>query len=90
MRELKLHDELYTRHSNFVKSLVGNEFNTVIHWKTLLQKKSLKIISNPFEFKFAPNVFGVLVCGEIVSAKNFDYDDLHVYYQLDLPRSKFK
>ena len=29
LRELKLHDELYTRHSNFVKSLVGNEFNTV-------------------------------------------------------------
>ena len=29
----------------------------------------------------------VHVFGEIISAKNFDYDDLHVYYQLELPKS---
>ena len=29
----------------------------------------------------------VHVFGEVLSAKNFDYDDLHVYYQLELPRS---
>lgn len=28
------------------------------------------------------------VYGEILTAKNFDYDDLHVYYQLELPKSK--
>ncbi len=27
------------------------------------------------------------IFGEIISAKNFDYDDVHVYYQLDLPKS---
>lgn len=31
----------------------------------------------------------VHVFGEVLSAKNFDYDDLHVYYQLELPRSEF-
>jgi hypothetical protein len=29
------------------------------------------------------------VFGEIVSGKNFEYDDLYVYYCLDLPESKF-
>ncbi len=29
----------------------------------------------------------VHVFGEIVSAQNFDYDDLNVYYQLELPKS---
>lgn len=29
------------------------------------------------------------VFGEIVSGKNFEYDDLYVYYSLDLPNSKF-
>ncbi len=30
----------------------------------------------------------VNVFGEIVSGKNFEYDDLYVYYSLDLPESK--
>ena len=34
-----------------------------------------------------PGVMKVHVFGEIISAKNFDYDDLHVYYQLELPKS---
>ena len=34
-----------------------------------------------------PGVIKVHVFGEIISAKNFDYDDLHVYYQLELPKS---
>jgi len=29
------------------------------------------------------------VFGEIVSGKNFEYDDLYVYYNVDLPDSKF-
>jgi Meckel syndrome type 1 protein len=32
-------------------------------------------------------VMKVHVFGEIISARNFDYDDLHVYYQLDLPNN---
>ena len=30
----------------------------------------------------------VTLYGEIRFAKNFDYDDLHVHYHLELPRSK--
>jgi hypothetical protein len=33
------------------------------------------------------NVLKVHLYGEIIKAANFDYDDLHVYYQLDLPDS---
>lgn len=67
LKEHRLHKELYMRHSEYLKNLVGKEFKM-------------------------PNI-GVLkvhVFGEIVSAKNFDYDDLHVYYQLELPKSIFE
>lgn len=33
-------------------------------------------------------VIKVHVFGEVLKAVNFDYDDLHVYYQLDLSDSK--
>jgi len=65
IRELRLHKELYMRHSNFIKNLVGTSFKMP-----------------------EPGVMKVHVFGEIISAKNFDYDDLHVYYQLDLPKSE--
>lgn len=65
-RELKLQNELYARHVNFVKNLVGSDF-----------------------YIPEPRVLNVHVFGEIVCARNFDYDDLHVYYQLDLPNNWF-
>ncbi len=39
-------------------------------------------------FKPSIGVIKVNVFGEIISAANFDYDDLHVYYQLELPKSE--
>jgi len=67
LRELRLHKELYVRHSNFIKNLVGTAFKMP-----------------------SPGVMKVHVFGEVISARNFDYDDLHVYYQLELPKSKKK
>lgn len=64
IRERRLHKELYLRHSDYIKNLVGHKFKM-------------------------PDI-GVLkvhVFGEIIKAVNFDYDDLHVYYQLELPKS---
>lgn len=63
-RELRLHKELYLRHSEYIKNLVGTDFKLP-----------------------ATGVMKISIYGEIVCAKNFDYDDLHVYYQLELPRS---
>ena len=34
VRELKLHKELYTRHSDYIKNLVGDNFDIVIWLKT--------------------------------------------------------
>ncbi|CAF0733853.1 unnamed protein product [Brachionus calyciflorus] len=64
LREQRLHKELYLRHSQYIKNLVGTEFK-------------MPVIG----------VMKVHIFGEIISAKNFDYDDLHVYYQLDLPKN---
>lgn len=44
------------------------------------------LVGNIFKMP-APGVMKVHVFGEIMSVKNFDYDDLHVYYQLELPRN---
>ena len=66
IREFRLHKELYARHAEYVKNLVGKQFSM-------------------------PDLYDVLkvhVIGEILWAKNFDYDDLHVYYELDLPKSE--
>ena len=65
LREQRLHSELYSRHTDYLKSLIGNAFEMP-----------------------SMGVLRVHVFGEILSARNFDYDDLNVYYQLELPRSK--
>lgn len=67
IRERRLHKELYQRHSEYIRNLVGNKF----------KMPDLGVLK-------------VHVFGEILTAVNFDYDDLHVYYQLDLPKSKDK
>ncbi|RNA44327.1 Meckel syndrome type 1 [Brachionus plicatilis] len=64
LKENRLHKELYLRHSDYIKNLVGKDFK-------------MPLIG----------VMKVHIFGEILSAKNFDYDDLHVYYQLDLPKN---
>ncbi|XP_064620894.1 tectonic-like complex member MKS1 [Lineus longissimus] len=63
-REIKMFRELYTRHTDFLQSVVGNEFEMP-----------------------PPDVLRVLVYGEILSAKNFEYDDLYIHYFCDLPRN---
>ena len=53
--------------------------------------KTSRLYLDTNSFFFIQPTTGVLkvhVFGEILWAKNFDYDDLHVYYQLELPRSK--
>lgn len=84
-RELKLHKELYLRHSDYIKNLVGNIFKMVTTIFIILSFMANKLINY---FKPEVGVMKVHVFGEILYAKNFDYDDLHVYYQLDLPKSK--
>jgi hypothetical protein len=39
--------------------------------------------------KVPPSVLKLNVFGEIVSGKNFEYDDLYVYYCVDLADSKY-
>jgi len=85
MREMRLHKELYVRHSEFIKNLIGDDFKYVnFHIFSMCYN-----LENIIYINLKPHV-GVLkihVYGEIMSAKNFDYDDLHVYYQLELPKS---
>ena len=88
MRELRLHKELYVRHSEFIKNLIGEDFKYV-NFRIF---KSLDITQEfQFLFHFQPHagVLKIHVYGEIISAINFDYDDLHVYDQLELPKSNF-
>lgn len=84
-RELKLHKELYVRHSDYIKNLVGNMFR-MVNIKSI-QKLNFKLLNSSLLQKPEVGVMKVHIFGEIISAKNFDYDDLHVYYQLELPKS---
>ncbi|CAF2742224.1 unnamed protein product [Rotaria sp. Silwood2] len=45
-----------------------------------------QLVGNDFEMPL-PAVLRLNVFGEIVSGKNFEYDDLYVYYCLDLPEN---
>ncbi|XP_074641528.1 tectonic-like complex member MKS1 [Tubulanus polymorphus] len=65
-REMKMYKELYTRHSEFLESCVGNEFEMP-----------------------PADVLRLVVNGEILTAKNFEYDDLYIHYFLELPRNWF-
>ena len=38
-------------------------------------------------FQTPPGVLKLNIFGEIVSGKNFDYDDAYVHYRLELPES---
>uniref|UniRef100_UPI00358ED7DF tectonic-like complex member MKS1 isoform X2 n=1 Tax=Myxine glutinosa TaxID=7769 RepID=UPI00358ED7DF len=62
-REQKMMRELYTRHSDYLASLVGNEFETP-----------------------APGIRRLLVNGEIVTAKGFEYDNLYVHFFVEFPK----
>jgi Meckel syndrome type 1 protein len=50
------------------------------------QTHRAQLIGNDFD-TVPPAVLKVNVFGEIVSGKNFEYDDLYVYYSLDLPEN---
>ncbi len=41
-------------------------------------------------FQPPPAVLKLNIFGEIVSGKNFEYDDIYVYYSCDLADSKFR
>ena len=57
-----LYFQLYTRHSQYLSSLVGSEF------------------------ELPPvGVLRLVLYGEIISARNFDYDDLFVRYVIQVP-----
>ncbi|XP_071849558.1 tectonic-like complex member MKS1 [Apostichopus japonicus] len=62
-RENKMYQELYQRHSEYIKTFVGQEFEMV-----------------------PANMLRLLVLGEIVSVKNFEYDNLYVHYFIELPK----
>ncbi|XP_013384089.1 Meckel syndrome type 1 protein [Lingula anatina] len=44
------------------------------------------VVGHDFEMP-PPDVLRMLVYGEIVSAKNFDYDNLYIHYFVELPRN---
>lgn len=54
--------QLYTRHSQYLSSLVGSEFELP-----------------------PPGVLRLVVYGEILSAKNFEYDNLFIRYIVNVP-----
>ncbi|XP_067933595.1 tectonic-like complex member MKS1 [Watersipora subatra] len=62
VREEKMYNELYSRHSQYLSSLVGSEF------------------------ELPPlGVLRLILHGQIVSARNFEYDDLFVRYVINVP-----
>ncbi|CAF3358718.1 unnamed protein product [Rotaria sp. Silwood1] len=50
------------------------------------QTRLAQLVGNDFEMPL-PAALRLNVYGEIVSGKNFEYDDLYVYYCLDLPEN---
>ncbi|CAF0729111.1 unnamed protein product [Didymodactylos carnosus] len=46
----------------------------------------MQMVGNEFDMP-PPSILKLHIFGEIVSAKNFEYDDLYVYYCLDLPNN---
>ncbi|KAJ8043977.1 Meckel syndrome type 1 protein [Holothuria leucospilota] len=62
-RENKMYQELYQRHSEYIKTFVGQEFEMV-----------------------PDNMLRLMVLGEIISAKNYEYNSLYVHYFVELPK----
>ncbi|XP_015223357.1 tectonic-like complex member MKS1 isoform X1 [Lepisosteus oculatus] len=61
-REQRVFRDLYTRHREYLNSLVGQDFEMP-----------------------PPGILRLLVNGEIVSAKGYEYDNLYVHFFFELP-----
>ncbi|XP_036380725.1 Meckel syndrome type 1 protein isoform X1 [Megalops cyprinoides] len=63
-REQRVYRDLYVRHKDYLRSLVGQDFEMP-----------------------PPGILRMLVNGEIVSAKGYEYDDLYIHFFLELPNN---
>ncbi|MBN3325420.1 MKS1 protein, partial [Atractosteus spatula] len=63
-REQRMFRDLYTRHREYLNSLVGQDFEMP-----------------------PPGILRLLVNGEIVSAKGYEYDNLYVHFFFELPNN---
>jgi len=84
IKERKLFNEVCLRQQALRAQIVGNDFDSVKISREILFDFFLFLL-----FKVPPSVLKLNVFGEIVSGKNFEYDDLYVYYSVDLSESKF-
>ena len=83
LKERKLFHEVCQRQQTYLSQMVGNEFKSVgLPWRKERVGRTHASLQPP------PMVLQLNVFGEIVSGKNFECDDLYVYYSLDLPESK--
>ncbi|MCJ8748811.1 hypothetical protein PDJAM_G00169010 [Pangasius djambal] len=63
-RERRMYRDLYSRHKDYLSSLVGQDFEMP-----------------------PPGFLRLIVNGEIVSAQGYEYDNLYVYFILELPNN---
>ncbi|KAJ8266563.1 hypothetical protein GJAV_G00131920 [Gymnothorax javanicus] len=63
-REQRMYRDLYTRHKDYLNSLVGQDFEMP-----------------------PPGILRLLVNGEIVSAKGYEFDNLYIHFFLELPNN---
>ncbi|KAL4630897.1 Meckel syndrome type 1 protein isoform X3 [Arapaima gigas] len=63
-RERRMYTDLYTRHKDYLSSLVGQDFEMP-----------------------PAGILRLLVNGEVVSAKGYEYDDLYVRFFVELPKN---
>ncbi|CAL8266160.1 unnamed protein product [Merluccius merluccius] len=63
-REQHMYKDLYSRHKDYLNSLVGHDFEMP-----------------------PPGVLRLMVNGEIVSAKGFEYDNLYIHFFTELPNN---